>query len=90
VFVTEDLTEAYARAAGLTAIGCVCGDKDSVRREIRSFLTSLGERHVGVRESITAALANVNPYTLFDRALVKDGADVSPALAKLSEPERCS
>jgi tRNA 2-thiocytidine biosynthesis protein TtcA len=36
VFVTEDLTEAYARAAGLTAIGCVCGDRDSVRREIRS------------------------------------------------------
>ena len=78
VFVTEEQTTAYARAAGLTAIGCVCGDRDSVRREIRAFLTGLDERHAGVRQSIAAALGNVNPYTLFDPALRKDGADVSP------------
>jgi len=79
VFVTEELTAAYARATGLAAIGCVCGDRDSVRREIRAFLTSLSERHAGVRDSIAAALGNVNPYTLFDAALSKDGADISPS-----------
>lgn len=79
VFVTEDLTDAYARAAGLSAIGCVCGDRDSVRREIRSFLAALAERHGGIRESIAAALGNVNPYTLFDPALIKANADPSPA-----------
>jgi tRNA 2-thiocytidine biosynthesis protein TtcA len=65
VFVSEALTEAYARTAGLLPVGCVCGDKDSVRRDIRSFLADLDERHAGVRESISAALGNVNPYLLF-------------------------
>jgi tRNA 2-thiocytidine biosynthesis protein TtcA len=78
-FVSEDLTTAYARAHGLLPVGCVCGDKESVRREIREFLASLKARHPGVADSITAALGNVNPYTLFDPALAKDGADLSPA-----------
>jgi tRNA 2-thiocytidine biosynthesis protein TtcA len=82
VFVTEDLTDAYARAAGLVPIGCVCGDRDSVRGEIRAFLARLTDRHVGVSESIAAALGNVNPYTLFDAALHKDGADISPAFSE--------
>ncbi len=79
VFVGEQLTTAYAKAHGLLPIGCVCGDKASVRREIREFLTGLTSRHPGVAESISAALGNVNPYTLFDPALAKDGADLSPA-----------
>jgi tRNA 2-thiocytidine biosynthesis protein TtcA len=78
-FVGEELTTAYAKARGLLTIGCVCGDKESVRREIREFLADLKSRHPGVADSITAALANVNPYTLFDPALAKDGADLSPA-----------
>ena len=56
VFVSETLTERYARMAGLPAVGCVCGDRDSVRRDIRAFLASLDERHAGVRDSISAAL----------------------------------
>ena len=78
-FVTEALTSAYARSLGFETVGCVCGDKESVRREIREFLDRVRERHPGVAESISAALANVNPYTLFDPLLVKPGADVSPA-----------
>ena len=50
-----------------------------MRREIRAFLTSLSGRHAGIRDSIAAALGNVNPYTLFDVALSKDGGDVSPS-----------
>jgi tRNA 2-thiocytidine biosynthesis protein TtcA len=79
VFVAEELTTAYARARGFVTIGCVCGDKESVRREIREFLSSLKSRHPGVTESISAALGNVNPYTLFDPDLAKPGADLSPA-----------
>src|SRR5262249_25733496 len=73
VFVTEELTEAYARAVGLAPIGCVCGDRDNVRREIRSFLAALQARHTGTRESIAAALGHVTPYLLFDRALRREG-----------------
>ena len=79
VFVTEDLTAAYARARGLATIGCSCSDKAGVRTELRAFLTTLRARHPGVAESVAAALGNVNPYTLFDPALEKPGADLSPA-----------
>jgi tRNA(Ile)-lysidine synthase TilS/MesJ len=74
-FVTEDLTAAYARALGFPTVGCVCGDRDGVRRELREFLAGLRTRHAGVPESIVAALGNVNPYTLFDPDLTKQGAD---------------
>jgi tRNA 2-thiocytidine biosynthesis protein TtcA len=74
VFVTEELTEAYASAAGLAPVGCVCGDRDSVRREIRALLSTLDGRHPGIRASVAAALGNVNPYMLFDAALHKNGA----------------
>jgi len=77
--VSEALTTAYAREAGFDTVGCVCGEKESVRREIREFLTRVRDQHPGVAESVTAALGNVNPYTLFDATLTKPGADVSPA-----------
>jgi tRNA 2-thiocytidine biosynthesis protein TtcA len=77
--VSEALTAAYARARALSPVGCVCGEKDSVRRELRAFLAAFTARHPGVADSITAALGNVNPYTLFDPDLVKPGADLSPA-----------
>ena len=35
------------------------------RREIREFLDAMKSRHVGIPDSITAALSNVNLYTLF-------------------------
>jgi tRNA 2-thiocytidine biosynthesis protein TtcA len=77
--VSEALTTAYVAARGLDTVGCVCGEKDSVRREIRDVLSTLKSRHPGVAESVSAALGNVNPYTLFDAALAKEGADLSPA-----------
>jgi tRNA 2-thiocytidine biosynthesis protein TtcA len=75
VFVDEALTAAYARTHGFSTIGCVCGERESVRREIRAFLGTMKTRHAGVGESILAALGNVNPYTLFDRALAPRDSD---------------
>ena len=60
VYVPESLTAAYASAGGLLTIGCVCGDKDSVRREIRAFLGAMVARHPGVAASVSAALGNVD------------------------------
>jgi tRNA 2-thiocytidine biosynthesis protein TtcA len=65
VYVSEDLSTEYARAAGFLAIACVCGEKESVRKEIREFLLAMKSRHAGIAESVTAALGNVNLYTLF-------------------------
>jgi tRNA 2-thiocytidine biosynthesis protein TtcA len=64
VYVTETLSTEYARAQGFLPIACVCSEKESVRREIREFLDSMKSRHAGIPDSIMAALANVNLYTL--------------------------
>ena len=56
VYVTEDLSTEYARSQGFLAIGCVCSEKESVRKEIRAFLTDMKLRHPGIPESVTAAL----------------------------------
>ena len=64
-YVTEDLSTEYARVQGFLPIACVCSEKDSVRRDIRRFLDEMKTRHTGIPDSIAAALANVNLYTLF-------------------------
>src|SRR5712691_7125215 len=65
VYVTEDLSTEYAREQGFLPIACVCSEKESVRREIREFLDTMKSRHIRISDSITAALGNVNLYTLF-------------------------
>src|SRR5438105_4801366 len=65
VYVTEDLSTEYAKAQGFLPIACVCNDKESVRREIREFLETMKSRHIGISDSIIAALGNVNLYTPF-------------------------
>jgi tRNA 2-thiocytidine biosynthesis protein TtcA len=68
VYVTEDLSTEYARVMGFLPIACVCGEKESIRREIREFIDTMKSRHAGIADSVTAALGNVNPYTLFSTA----------------------
>ena len=65
VYVTETLSTEYARVQGFLPIACVCSEKESVRRELREFLDTMKSRHVGISDSIIAALGNVNLYTLF-------------------------
>ena len=65
VYVNENLSTEYARTCGFLPIACVCSEKESVRQEIREFLDGMKSRHVGISDSITAALGNVNLYALF-------------------------
>src|SRR5437667_12767979 len=69
IYVNETLSTEYAAAQGFLPIACVCSEKESVRREIREFLDSMRSRHDGISDSITAALGNVNLYTLFGENL---------------------
>jgi hypothetical protein len=50
-----------------------------VRKEIREFLDSMKARHLGISDSVTAALGNVNLYSLFGKmqetAMVGDEDD---------------
>lgn len=65
VYVSEELSTEYARVQGFLPIACVCGEKESVRKEIREFLDSMKARHLGISDSVTAAMGNVNLYSLF-------------------------
>ena len=65
VYLAESLSTEYAKAQGFLPIACVCSEKESVRLEIREFLELMKARHVGIPDSIIAALGNVNLYTLF-------------------------
>jgi tRNA 2-thiocytidine biosynthesis protein TtcA len=76
VYVNENLSNEYARAQGFLPIACVCSEKESVRREIREFLDGMKSRHVGISDSITAALGNVNLYTLFGEKPPASAAEV--------------
>jgi tRNA(Ile)-lysidine synthase TilS/MesJ len=69
VYVSENLSTEYAKAQGFLPIACVCSEKESIRREIREFMDAMKSRHVGISDSITAALGNVNLYTLFGQNL---------------------
>lgn len=68
VYVSEDLSTEYARIRGYLPIACVCGEKESVRKEIREFLDSMKGRHLGISDSVVAALGNVNTFSLFGKA----------------------
>jgi tRNA(Ile)-lysidine synthase TilS/MesJ len=69
VYVTEDLSTEYAKAQGFLPIACVCSEQENVRLEIRAFLSSMKSSHVGISDSIIAALGNVNMYTLLGENL---------------------
>ncbi len=84
VYVPEAWTAQYAAAHGLTTVGCVCAENAGPRSEIREFLGHMDRRHAGVAGSVTAALGNVHPYTLFDARLRREGADI-PAFASGGE-----
>jgi tRNA 2-thiocytidine biosynthesis protein TtcA len=76
VYVTEDLSTEYARAQGFLPIACVCSEKESVRREIREIIDTMKSRHVGISDSIIAALGNVNLYTLLGEKSTDAEAEV--------------
>jgi tRNA 2-thiocytidine biosynthesis protein TtcA len=67
VFVTEDLSTEYARVMGFLPISCVCGEKESIRKEIREFIDTMKLRHGGIADSVTAALGNIDTYSLFGK-----------------------
>jgi tRNA 2-thiocytidine biosynthesis protein TtcA len=76
VYVTENLSTEYAKTQGFLPIACVCSEKESVRREIREFIDTIKSRHVGISDSIIAALGNVNLYTLFGENPPNTAAEV--------------
>lgn len=67
VFVSEELTRAWAAALGAPLIPCGCSQKTgTVRETLRGLLAKLELEHPRLRETLMAALGNVEPSRLLD------------------------
>lgn len=77
VFVTEEITRAYAEKLGIPLIPCGCSQRTgTVRRALRDIFATLESEHPHLKENILSAMGNLDPSRLLDtRYLNLDGAD---------------
>jgi len=76
VYVTEDMTRAYAGALGIPIVPCGCSQKTgTVRRALRDLFASLEREYPHLKENIISAMGNVDTTRLLDpRFLHAEGA----------------
>ena len=75
VFVSEQITSAYAQSRGIPVIPCGCSQKTgTVRRSLRDIFAELEQEHPHLKENILSAMGNVDTGRLLDpRFLDLDG-----------------
>ncbi len=75
VYVTEDLTRAFAAALGAPVIPCGCSQKTgTVRRSLRDIMADLEKDHPFLKQTLLSAMANIDTGRLLDpRFLDFDG-----------------
>ena len=67
VYVTEDVTTAYAGSLGAPLIPCGCSQKTgTVRRSLRDLFRDIEREHPDLKQTMLAAMANLNPSRLLD------------------------
>ena len=67
VFVTEELTAAYAQRLGAPLVPCGCSQKTgTVRRALRDLFAVLERDYPHLKEKMLAALGNIEPDRLLD------------------------
>jgi tRNA 2-thiocytidine biosynthesis protein TtcA len=78
VFVTEDLTAQYVERLGAPVIPCGCSQRTgTVRNSIRDLFAGLEKQHPRLKDSLLAAMGNLEPQRLLD-----------PRFLDLDEPGR--
>jgi tRNA 2-thiocytidine biosynthesis protein TtcA len=88
VFVTEDITRAYAEALGVPVVPCGCSQKTgTVRRALRDMFAGLEREYPHLKENILSAMGNVDTGRLLDpRFLGPGGATVPEPFPIVTEP----
>lgn len=72
VYVTEDLTRAYARSLDAPVIPCGCSQKTgTVRRSIRDIFAEIEKDHPFLKENLLAAMGNLETSRLLDTRFLK-------------------
>lgn len=68
VYVTEDVTLAYAEASGMPITPCVCSYKTgTVREKLRGFLAGLRQDNPHVLENLLSAMGRIDTERLLDK-----------------------
>jgi tRNA 2-thiocytidine biosynthesis protein TtcA len=77
VFVTEDITRAYAEQIGVPVVPCGCSQRaGTVRRALRGLFGALEREHPHLKENLLSAMGNVDTGRLLDpKFLDLDGAE---------------
>ncbi len=99
VFVTEDITRAYAEACGVPIVPCGCSQKTgTVRRSLRDLFAGLEREHPHLKENLLSAMGNLDPARLLDPRFLHAGGpgvsacpsqpppEAAPAFPIVSEP----
>jgi tRNA 2-thiocytidine biosynthesis protein TtcA len=67
VFVTEDITRAYADSLGAPVIPCGCSQRTgTVRRGLRDMFAELEKEYPHIKETMLSAMGNLQPSRLLD------------------------
>ncbi len=80
VYVTEELTRAYASRAGAPVIPCGCSQKTgTVRRTLRDIFAELEKEHPFLKETLLAAMGKVDTSRLLDTRFLDLDGEAAPA-----------
>jgi tRNA 2-thiocytidine biosynthesis protein TtcA len=80
VYVSEDVTQAYAEERGMPLTPCVCSHRTgTVRRNLREFLGELQRENPHVLENVLSAMGRIDTDRLLDRRFLDGGEAHSPA-----------
>lgn len=83
VFVTEEITSKVAESFGAPVIPCGCSQKTgTVRRSLRSLFAEMEKEHPHLKDSLLAAMANIETGRLLDTRFL----DLEGDRAKHAEP----
>jgi len=84
VFVTEDITRAYAESRGVPVVPCGCSQRTgTVRRSLRGIFEELEKEYPHLKENILSAMGNVDTRRLLDpRLLEKETPEAFPILSE--------
>ncbi len=79
VYVTEDLTRAYAEERGIPIVPCGCSQKTgTVRRALRDIFATLESEHPHIKQNLLSAMGNLDTARLLDTRFLKPSAECAP------------
>ena len=81
VYVTEDITRAYAEALGVPVVPCGCSQRTgTVRRALRDVFAELEREHPHLKENMLSAMGNLDTGRLLDPRFLDLESHSSPEL----------